>query len=175
MFYIRQNCRVQYMHFCVGNFFIDVVLCKSSLRKMFWQRNLHAQTYTLSEIALLNLEWLIFNRATQPHDGELGQFEQYFYLYNCASLQKGCLTTTCKAYPVFKETKTPLCSNLTIKIQFSNPCFLNLFLHLQFMEIVPAKKGRVLSSECHYIPAKADATYQQEDDFFFLFQSAINH
>jgi len=24
------------MHFCVGNFLIDVVLCKRSLRKMFW-------------------------------------------------------------------------------------------------------------------------------------------
>lgn len=66
-------------------------------------------------MALLNFEWLIFNKATQSHDG---QFDQYFYLYNCASLQKGCLTTTCKAYPIFKEAKNPLCSNLTIKIVF---------------------------------------------------------
>lgn len=57
-------------------------------------------------MALLNLEWLIFNRATQPHDGELGQFEQYFYLYNCASLQKGCLTTTFKASPSSKKQNT---------------------------------------------------------------------
>lgn len=156
------------MNFCVGNFFIDVVLCKRSLRKMFLQRNLHAQTYTLSEMALLNLEWLIFNRATQPHDGELGQFEQYFYLYNCTSLQKGCLTTTCKHTPSLKKQNPSLFSSLTTKIQFSDPHFLNLFLHLQFMELAPEKKARVLSPECHYIPAKADATYQWEDDFFFI-------
>lgn len=76
----------------------------------------------LSEMALLNLEWLIFNRATQPQDGELDQNEQYFYLYNCAGLQKGCLTTTFKA-PHLQRNKTPLSTSLTIKIYYSRSAF----------------------------------------------------
>lgn len=73
-------------------------------------------------MALLNLEWLIFNRAAQPRDGELGQNEQYFYLYNCAHLQKGCLTTTFKASRL-QRNKTLLSTSSTIKIHFSSSAF----------------------------------------------------
>lgn len=114
-------------------------------------------------MAFFNLERLIFNRATQPHDGELGQFEQYFYLYSCASLQKGCLTTIFKESPSLKKQNT-----LVYQLNHKDPFFPALLSEPVPPPVVyrtcPCKE-REGTSECHYIPAKADAIDQWEDGF----------